>query len=124
MQCLELAVSLLRLSCASLVLIAMTSAQAHEPVARCFLMDANTIRCRGVTNDGDEMPGARMDVITHDGRTLLQGKLSSNSTMSFARPAQAVYVLFEIAPGLQTIVEQDEIRLPNAKQRKAQWLRP
>ncbi|MGE8444086.1 MAG: hypothetical protein ACN6OS_21085 [Comamonas testosteroni] len=87
-------------------------------------MDANTIRCRGVTNDGDEMPGARMDVITHDGRTLLQGKLSSNSTMSFARPAQAVYVLFEIAPGLQTIVEQDEIRLPNAKQRKAQWLRP
>ncbi|BBL23179.1 MULTISPECIES: hypothetical protein [Comamonas] len=123
MQYRESAVAMLRWSCAVAALLC-TAAQAHEPVARCFLLDDSTVRCRGVTNDGDEMPGARMDVIGHDGRTLLQGTLSAQSTLSFARPAQAFYVLFEIGPGLQTIVEQDEIRAQTTRQRKAPWLRP
>ncbi|WP_291587601.1 hypothetical protein [Comamonas sp. UBA7528] len=123
MKCLESATAILRWSCA-VAAVLCTGAQAHEPVARCFLLNESTVRCRGVTNDGDEMPGARMDVIAHDGRTLLQGTLSPQSTLSFARPAQAFYVLFEIGPGLQTIVEQEEIRAPTARQRKAPWLRP
>ncbi|WP_028602043.1 hypothetical protein [Ottowia thiooxydans] len=89
-----------------------TWAGAHEPVARCFLMDQSTVRCRGASNDGDEMPGSRMQVIALDGATLLEGKLQANSTWTFKKPTQAFYVLFNTGPGLQVTVEQDEITTP------------
>ncbi|QIL83852.1 hypothetical protein G7047_11985 [Diaphorobacter sp. HDW4A] len=107
-----------------LLIIGIASASlhavAHEPVARCVLLDAQTVRCRGANNDGDEMPGARMDVIALSGETLLEGRLDARSTLTFKRPEQPFYVLFDIAPGLQSVVEQEEIMLPPT--RRARWM--
>lgn len=93
---------------------------AHEPVARCVMLDAQTVRCRGANNDGQEMPGARMEVIAHSGETLLDGRLDARSTLTFKQPTQPFYVLFDIAPGLQTVVEQEEIL--RAPIRRVRWM--
>ncbi|MNY86604.1 hypothetical protein D3C78_28120 [compost metagenome] len=95
---------------------------AHEPVARCFLLDESTVRCRGASNDGDEMQGSRMEVIALDGVPLLEGKLGVDSTWTFKKPAQPFYVLFDTGPGLQVTVEQEEITVP-PRSRKPRWMR-
>lgn len=95
---------------------------AHEPVTRCFLLDEATVRCRGAANDGDEMPGSRMEVIALNGEPLLDGKLESDSTWTFSKPAQPFYVLFDTGPGLQVTVEQDEITAP-PRGRMPRWMR-
>ena len=109
-----------------LIAVAMISfggaAMAHEPVARCVQLDAATVRCRGATNDGDEMPGARMDVIAIDGETLLEGHLDDQSILTFSTPTRPYYVLFDIGAGLQVTVEQDEI-LPAPVSRPPRWMR-
>ena len=97
-------------------------AAAHEPVARCFLLDEGSVRCRGATNDGDEMPDSRMEVIAVDGGTLLEGKLGADSTWTFKKPEQPFYVLFDIGPGLQVTVEQEEITVPPPG-RVPHWMR-
>lgn len=97
-------------------------ALAHEPVARCFLLDEAVVRCRGASNDGDEMPGARMEVIALDGTTLLEGRLGTASTWTFQKPAQPFYVLFDTGPGLQVTVEQEEITAP-PRGRMPRWMR-
>ncbi len=107
---------------AALLLAGSAAALAHEPVARCIWLDAATVRCRGVTNYGDAMPGARMEVLSHDGQLLVQGRLAADSTLTFSRPAQPFYVLFEIGPGLQTTIEQDEIGPLPAGERRARWM--
>ncbi len=89
-----------------------SAALAHEPVARCYLLDAHTVRCRGASNDGDEMSGSRMEVIALSGKTLLEGKLDANSTWSFSKPQEPFYVLFDVGPGLQVSIEQEEISAP------------
>lgn len=94
------------------LVLGCATAFAHEPVARCFLLDESTVRCRGASNDGDEMPGARMEVIALDGTPLLDGKLGADSTWTFKRPTQPFYVLFDTGPGLQVTVEQEEITAP------------
>lgn len=95
---------------------------AHEPVARCFLLDEATVRCRGASNDGDEMPGSRMEVIALDGTPLLEGKLGADSTWTFRKPVQPFYVLFDTGPGLQVTVEQEEITTP-ARGHTPRWMR-
>lgn len=104
------------------MMLAASAALAHEPVAKCFLLNDTTVRCRGVTNDDDPLPGARMEVIAHDGKTLIEGKLDANSTLTFKKPAQPFYVLFDTGPGLQSVVEQDEITAPPPG-RAPSWLR-
>lgn len=94
------------------LMLGSAGAFAHEPVARCFLLDEVTVRCRGATNDGDEMPDARMEVISLDGPTLLEGKLGADSTWTFKKPTQPFYVLFDTGPGLQVSIEQEEITTP------------
>lgn len=97
------------------------SASAHEPVARCYLLNESTVRCRGASNDGDEMPGARMKVFALDGAPLIEGKLTAQSTWTFKKPVQAFYVLFDTGPGLQVTVEQDEIS-PPPRGRVPRWM--
>lgn len=99
-----------------------TAVFAHEPVARCFLLDETTVRCRGASNDGDEMPGSRMEVIALDGAPILEGKLGTDSTWTFKKPAQPFYVLFDTGPGLQVTVEQEEITAP-ARGKAPRWMR-
>ncbi len=98
------------------------TAFAHEPVARCFLLDEATVRCRGASNDGDEMPGSRMEVIALAGTPLLDGKLGADSTWTFRKPVQPFYVLFDTGPGLQVTVEQEEITVP-PRGRAPRWMR-
>lgn len=57
------------------------------------------------------MEGLTLDL---DGSTLVAGKLAADSTLTFKKPVQPFYVLFEIGPGLQ--VEQDEITAPHGCQ--------
>nr|WP_312989940.1 hypothetical protein [Comamonas koreensis] len=98
------------------------TAFAHEPVARCYLLDEATVRCRGASNDGDEMPGSRMEVIALDGTPVLEGKLGADSTWTFKKPTQPFYVLFDTGPGLQVTVEHEEITAPPAG-RTPRWMR-
>lgn len=102
--------------------LAAGGALAHEPVAKCYLLDLSTVRCRGATNDGEELPGQRMEVLSRAGKTLVDGKLDANSTLTFKKPAQPFYVLFDTGPGLQVIVEQEEITAPPAG-RAPGWMR-
>lgn len=104
------------------LMLACAGALAHEPVAKCYLLNNTTVRCRGTTNDDEEMPGARMEVVAHDGKTLLEGKLDAKSTLTFKKPQQPFYVLFDTGPGLQAIVEQEEITQPSPG-RTPSWMR-
>ncbi len=84
-------------------------AMAHEPIARCTAIDARTIRCKGGYADGEGAPGTTMDVIAHDGTVLIAGKLDKASTLTFTRPEGGFYVLFDVGPGHQAVIEHDEI---------------
>lgn len=101
---------------------AAISAWSHEPVARCHLLDVGTVRCRGASNDGDLMPGSRMEVIALTGQTLVVGTLGADSTLTFRQPPVPFYVLFDTGPGLQVTVEQEEITVPPAGRVPA-WMR-
>jgi hypothetical protein len=102
--------------------LAAAGALAHEPVAKCYLLDEQTVRCRGSTNDDEALPGARMEVVAHNGKTLIEAKLDANSTLTFKKPQQAFYVLFDTGPGLQAVVEQEEITKP-LPGRAPSWMR-
>jgi len=84
-------------------------AAAHEPVARCVQVDEQTIRCRGGYGDGEGAPGVQMEVLAHSGETLHAAKLDADSTLIFKRPAERFYVLFDVGPGHQVVIEDDEI---------------
>ena len=60
--------------------------------------------------------------IDHADRRLLAGKLGKDGTLTFARPKGPYYVLFDVGPGHQAVVEHDEISLPRASDR-ARWVR-
>lgn len=99
-----------------------TPARAHEPVLKCVLLDPATIRCRGGYAEGETAQGERLAVIDHADRTLLAGKLGRDGTLTFARPSGPYYVMFNVGPGEQAIVEHDEITLPRTSDR-ARWVR-
>ncbi|MFT4047735.1 MAG: hypothetical protein QM661_13725 [Solimonas sp.] len=78
-------------------------AWAHEPpVAECRPVDGQMIECRGGFGQIGNAPGVTMDVIADDERILLHGRLDRDSTLRFARPAGAFYVLLDAGPG-QTV---------------------
>jgi hypothetical protein len=52
----------------------------------------------------------------------MAGKLGKDGTLTFVRPKGPYYVLFDVGPGHQAIVEHDEISLPRASDR-ARWVR-
>lgn len=100
-----------------------TPVLAHQPILKCVLIDQNTVRCRGGTDEGDPTPGATIEVIDHAGRTLISRKVGTSSVVTFPRPAAGYYVLFDVGPGYQAIVEHDEIRAPR-RGYSARWIRP
>ena len=102
--------------------VTATPAPAREPTLKCVLLDPSTIRCRGGFAEGQTAPGGRIEVIDHAEKTILAGKLGKDSTLTFARPRGGYYVLFDVGPGEQAIVEHDEIRPPRTTD-KAAWVR-
>lgn len=96
---------------------------AHQPILKCVLLDESTVRCRAGTDEGDVPgPDANIEVIDYTGKTLLSRKIGRNVILTFARPAIGYYVLFDVGPGYQAIVEHDEIRPPRSTD-KARWVR-
>ncbi|ENO90444.1 hypothetical protein [Thauera linaloolentis] len=102
---------------AGLLAMLGSGALAHEPIAKCELVDEATVRCRGGYGHGEGAPDAIMDVIGHDGTVLLAGKLGEDSTLTFKRPEQPFYVLFDVGPGHQVVIEQEEISPLQARRR-------
>lgn len=97
------------------------AASAHEPVARCVLLDPQTVRCRGGYDEGEDAPETKFDVIAHDGTVLVDGKLGKDSLLTFPRPTQRYYVLFDVGPGHQMVIEDEEIGPPPRSGWKAAW---
>ncbi len=99
-----------------------TPALAHQPILKCVLLDESTVRCRAGTDEGDRTPDANIEVIDYDGKTLIARKLGRSAMLTFPRPAAGYYVLFDMGPGYQAIVEHDEIRAPRRGENAA-WMR-
>ena len=112
-----------RLALAAGLLAMSATALAHEPIARCVQLDEQTVRCKGGYGHGEDAPGTTMDVVAHDGRTLLAGKLDEQSTLTFKRPTERFYVIFDVGPGHLAVVEDDEILAAPATA-KARWMQP
>lgn len=97
-------------------------ALAHQPILKCVLLDERTVRCRGGTDEGDAAHDANFEVIDYAGRTLLSRKAGKSSMLTFARPNRGYYVLFDVGPGYQAVVEHDEIAPPKPSD-QARWVR-
>ncbi|PEQ13565.1 hypothetical protein B2G71_04300 [Novosphingobium sp. PC22D] len=95
---------------------------AHEPVLRCVLLDESTVRCRGGYAEGEDAPGVNLEVVDYAGETLLASKLGKDSMLTFPRPKTGYYVLLDVGPGSQAIVEHDEIGPPRSRD-MARWMR-
>lgn len=99
-----------------------TPAFAHEPVLKCVLLDESTVRCRGGYAEGEDAPGVNLEVIDYTGKILLSRELGKDSMLTFPRPEPGYYVLLDVGPGSQAIVEHDEIGPPRPTD-KARWVR-
>lgn len=103
--------AILKCSALLLGLAASTSALAHAPFCECTALDADTIRCVGGFTDGSAAPGVSLDVIrAADNQVLLPGKLGADSSLTFKRPAEDFYILFDVGPGYQVEIEPSEIK--------------
>ncbi|MBP2228703.1 hypothetical protein J2847_001994 [Azospirillum agricola] len=91
-------------------LCAASTAQAHYPICECRMADGRTVVCTGGFSDGSKAPGVVLDVIAYDEQVLVKGKLGEDSTLSFARPAQDFYVLFDAGPGHTVEIEHTAIK--------------
>lgn len=91
-------------------LSAATAAHAHYPVCDCRMADGQTVVCTGGFSDGSKAPGVVLDVIGYDEQVLVKGRLGEDSTLSFPRPAQDFYVLFDAGPGHTVEIEHSAIK--------------
>jgi hypothetical protein len=91
--------------------LALTSSQAlaHGLYCQCHAVENNQVRCTGGLSDGTALPGATLDVIGHDEKTLVAGKLGADSSYTFTRPTGAFYVLMELGPGHTVEVDHTDI---------------
>lgn len=86
-------------------------ALAHAPFCECTALDAETIRCVGGFTDGSDAPGVTLDVMSAaDNKVLMPGKLGADSSLTFKRPAEDFYILFDVGPGYRVEIEPSEIK--------------
>ena len=85
-------------------------AHAHNPLCLCETSDGEEIRCKGGFSDGSGAPGVTIDVISYEEEILIPGKLGDDSSVSFQRPDQEFYILFDAGPG--HVVEVDHTEIP------------
>lgn len=103
--------AILQTAAALLGVALSASALAHAPFCECTALDAQTIRCVGGFTDGSAAAGVTLDVMSAaDNRVLLPGKLGADSSLTFKRPAEDFYILFDVGPGYQVEVEPSEIK--------------
>lgn len=87
-------------------------ALAHNPMCECQPVDGEQIRCVGGFSDGSGAPGVTLDVIGYDETILVPGKLGADSSMTFKRPAEEFYVLFDAGPGHIVEIDHVDIETP------------
>jgi len=103
--------AILQTAAALLGVALSANALAHAPFCECTALDAETIRCVGGFTDGSAAAGVTLDVMSAaDNRVLLPGKLGADSSLTFKRPAEDFYILFDVGPGYQVEVEPSEIK--------------
>jgi len=95
-----------------LLLGAALPAQAHNPMCQCSASGTDRITCKGGFSDGGGAPRVTLDVIGYDERVLLAGKLGEDSTLTFKRPEEAFYVLFDAGPGQVVEIDHADIGAP------------
>jgi hypothetical protein len=96
----------------TLALAASNPAMAHGLYCQCQAISGEQIRCNGGMSDGTALPGATLDVIGYDEKTLLEGKLKDDSSFTFTRPDGEFYVLMELGPGHTVEIDHKDIREP------------
>lgn len=96
----------------TLALLATSASQvyAHNPLCLCESGDGGEIRCKGGFSDGSGAPGVTIDVISYEEEILIPGKLGDDSSVTFERPDQEFYILFDAGPG--HVVEVDHTEIP------------
>jgi len=85
------------------------AAFAHNPVCQCQDVDDTHVRCTGGFSDGSPAAGVTLDVIGYDEEIIVPGKLGDDSTLTFERPADEFYVLFDAGPGHVVEIDHTEI---------------
>jgi hypothetical protein len=83
---------------------------AHNPVAECKLIAADTIQCKGGFSDGSNAPGVRLDLIGYDDKVIQPGKLGQDSMLTFKKPKTDFYILFDAGPGHVVEIDHVDIR--------------
>jgi hypothetical protein len=74
------------------------------------MIDATTVRCEGGFADGTGVPGVSLDIIRYDGTIVLQTKFAADSTVSFKRPEDEFYILFDAGAGQSFDVDYKDIK--------------
>jgi hypothetical protein len=92
--------------------MAAGQAYAHNPVCTCEAVGEEEIRCTGGFSDGSGAPGVTLDVISYNEDILVPGKLGDDSSMTFARPNDEFYILFDAGPGHVVEVDHTEVPTP------------
>lgn len=95
---------------AAVLALSVSPAYAHNPVCTCEAVGDQEIRCTGGFSDGSGAPGVTLDVISYDEQILVPGKLGEDSSVTFARPDDEFYILFDAGPG--HVVEVDHTEVP------------
>lgn len=94
----------------ALLLGTSTPTLAHGLYCQCQALGDGQVRCNGGLSDGTALPGATLDVIGYDEKTLVAGKLGADSSFTFSKPEGEFYVLMELGPGHTVEVDHKDIR--------------
>jgi hypothetical protein len=94
---------------AALALASSSHALAHGLYCQCHALENNQVRCTGGLSDGTALPGATLEVIGLEEKTLVAGKLGADSSYTFTRPDGAFYVLMELGPGHTVEIDHTDI---------------
>ena len=88
--------------------VGVPSAFAHTPICNCYDNGDETVTCEGGFSDGGSAEGIPLRVLDLRGRVLIDGKMETDSTYSFAKPDEEISIVFDAGDGhIVTIYEED-----------------
>ena len=84
-------------------------ALAHSPVCDCYDNGDGTISCQGGFSDGSSAAGVTVKVLDGKGAPIEEGKLNSNSEISFKKPSGDYKVMFDGGEGHSIVLDGKKI---------------
>jgi hypothetical protein len=88
--------------------VGVLSAGAHTPICNCYDNGDETVTCEGGFSDGGSAEGVPLRVLDLRDRVLIDGKMGTDSTYSFAKPDEEFHVVFDAGDShIVTIYEED-----------------